>query len=138
MSTISTNTIDNLLLFTKKGKMFKIIVDEATAGTNSSKDNHFGTLINMDQDDEVIAITSLTRSNTNKYFVFFTKKGLMKKTYFEEYTKVKSSTGIATIKLNESDSIANVEFINEENIFVITPFILKVKILLLFEELPQE
>ena len=120
MSTISTNTIDNLLLFTKKGKMFKIIVDEVPVGTNTSKGVHVGTLINMDQDDEVIAITSLARSNTAKYVVFFTKRGLMKKTLLDEYTKVKRSTGIAAIKINDGDSIANVEFINEEDILVIT------------------
>ena len=120
MSTISTNTIDNLLLFTKKGKMFKIIVDEVPVGTNASKGAHGGTLINMDQDDEVIAITSLARSNTAKYVVFFTKQGLMKKTLLDEYTKVKRSTGIAAIKINDGDSIANVEFINEEDILVIT------------------
>ena len=120
MSTISTNTIDNLLLFTKKGKMFKIIVDEVPVGTNTSKGIYVGTLINMDQDDEVIAITSLARSNTSKYVVFFTKQGLMKKTLLDEYTKVKRSTGIAAIKINDGDSIANVEFINEEDILVIT------------------
>ena len=120
MSTISTNTIDNLLLFTKKGKMFKIIVDEVPVGTNASKGAYVGTLINMDQDDEVIAITSLARSNTAKYVVFFTKRGLMKKTLLDEYTKVKRSTGIAAIKINDGDSIANVEFINEEDILVIT------------------
>ena len=120
MSTISTNTIDNLLLFTKEGKMFKIIVDEVPVGTNASKGVHVGNLINMGINDEVIAITSLARSNTAKYVVFFTKKGLIKKTYLEEYTKVKRSTGIAAIKINEGDSIANVEFINEENILVIT------------------
>lgn len=120
MSTISTNTIDNLLLFTKKGKMFKILVDEVPVGTNASKGVHVGTLINMDQDDEVIAITSLARSNTAKYVVFFTKQGLMKKTLLDEYTKVKRSTGIAAIKINDGDSIANVEFINEEDILVIT------------------
>ena len=120
MSTISTNTIDNLLLFTKKGKMFKILVDEVPVGTNASKGSYVGTLINMDQNDEVIAITSLARSNTSKYVVFFTKKGLMKKTFLDEYTKVKRSTGIAAIKINNEDSIANVEFINEENIFIIT------------------
>ena len=120
MSTISTNTIDNLLLFTKKGKMFKIIVDEVPVGTNVSKGVYVGTLINMDQDDEVIAITSLARSSTAKYVVFFTKKGLIKKTCLDEYTKIKRSTGIAAIKINEGDSIANVEFINEEDILVIT------------------
>lgn len=120
MSTISTNTIDNLLLFTKKGKMFKIIVDEVPVGTNASKGIHVGTLINMEHDDEVIAITSLARSNTAKYVIFFTKQGLMKKTFLDEYIKVKRSTGIAAIKINEGDSIANVEFINEEDILVIT------------------
>lgn len=120
MSTISTNTIDNLLLFTKKGKMFKIIVDEVPVGTNASKGAHVGTLINMDQDDEVIAITSLARSNTAKYVVFFTKQGLMKKTLLDEYTKVKRSTGIAAIKINDGDSIANVEFLNEEDVLIIT------------------
>ena len=120
MSTISTNTIDNLLIFTKKGKMFKIIVDEIPVGTNVSKGTNVGTLINMDLDDEVVAITSLARSNTAKYVVFFTKRGLMKKTFLDEYTKVKRSTGIAAIKINDGDSIANVEFINEEDILVIT------------------
>ena len=120
MSTISTNTIDNLLLFTKKGKMFKILVDEVPVGTNIAKGTHVGTLINMDSDDEVIAITSLARSNTSKYVVFFTKQGLIKKTLLNEYTKIKRSTGIAAIKINEGDSIVNVEFINEEEILIIT------------------
>jgi DNA gyrase subunit A len=120
MSMISTNTIDNLLLFTKKGKMFKILVDELPVGTNASKGVNVNTLVNMEPDDEVIAITSLARSNTAKYVVFFTKQGLMKKTLLDEYTKIKRSTGIAAIKINEGDSIANVEFVNEENILVIT------------------
>ena len=120
MSTISTNTIDNLLLFTKKGKMFKIIVDEVPVGTNASKGVYVNTLVKMEPDDEVIAITSLARSSTAKYVVFFTKQGLMKKTLLDEYTKVKRSTGIAAIKINDGDSIANVEFLNEEDILVIT------------------
>lgn len=120
MSTISTNTIDNLLLFTKKGKMFKMVVDNIPIGTNTSKGINVNTLINIDQDDEVIAITSLARENNAKYVVFFTKKGLIKKTYLDEYTTIKRSTGIAAIKINEGDSIANIEFINEENVLVIT------------------
>lgn len=120
MSAISTNTIDNLLIFTQKGKMFKIIVDEVPAGTNVSKGVNVSTLINMDSDDEVIAITSLARTSAAKYVVFFTKQGLMKKTLLEEYTKVKRTTGIVAIKLNDGDSIANVEFLNEEDVLVIT------------------
>lgn len=119
-STIATNTIDNLLIFTKQGKMFKILVDALPVGNNTSKGTPVSTLVNMTDNDEVVAITSLARSNTAKYVVFFTKKGLMKKTLLEEYTKIKRGTGIAAIKINDGDSIANVEFLNEENILVIT------------------
>ncbi len=120
MSTISTNTTDNLFLFTKKGKMFKIIVDDIPAGTNTSKGVHVNTLIKIDTDDEVMAITSLAYGNTAKYVVFFTKQGLMKKTLLEEYVKIKRGTGIAAIKINDNDSIVNVAFVNEEQILVVT------------------
>ena len=120
MSTISTNTTDNLFLFTKKGKMFKIVVDDIPAGTNTSKGVHVNTLIKIDTDDEVMAITSLAYGNTAKYVVFFTKQGLMKKTLLEEYVKTKRGTGIAAIKINDNDSIVNVAFINEEQILVVT------------------
>ena len=120
MSTISTNTTDNLFLFTKKGKMFKIIVDDIPAGTNTSKGVHVNTLIKIDTDDEVMAITSLAYGNTAKYVVFFTKQGLMKKTLLEEYVKTKRGAGIAAIKINDNDSIVNVTFLNEEQILVVT------------------
>lgn len=120
MSTISTNTTDNLFLFTKKGKMFKIIVDDIPTGTNTSKGIHVNTLIKIDTDDEVMAITSLAYGNTAKYVVFFTKQGLMKKTLLEEYVKTKRGTGITAIKINDNDSIVNVAFLNEEQILVVT------------------
>ena len=120
LSTISTNTIDNLLLFSQKGKMFKMIVDDIPVGTNTSKGVNINTMIKIDEDDKIIAITSLARSSTAKFVVFFTKKGLMKKTLLEEYTKVKRGTGIIAIKINDGDSIANVEFLNEEEVLVIT------------------
>lgn len=117
---IYTNTIDNLLLFTQKGKMFKFNVNNIPIGTNLSKGTNIYNLIKIDKDDKIIAATALNENNQSKYVVFFTKQGLIKKTLLSEYTKTKRSTGITAIKLNENDSIANVEFINEENILVIT------------------
>lgn len=120
LSTISTNTIDNLMLFTQKGKMFKMIVDNVPVGTNSSKGVSIASLINMENDDKVIAMTSLHHQSNAKYVAFFTKKGLFKKTLLSEYMKVKRTTGIAAINLKEGDSIANVTFLNEEEVVVIT------------------
>lgn len=120
LDTISTNTIDNLMIFTNKGKMYKILVDNIPVGTNSSKGTNIRNLINLESQEEVIAVSSLDRKSENKYVIFITKKGLIKKTYLDEYKSMKKSTGIIAIKLNEGDSIANVLLMNEENIMIIT------------------
>lgn len=120
MATIRTNTIDALLLFTNKGKMYRIIVDNVPIGTNVSKGVNVSTLINLEPNEKVIAITNLAKENESKYVVFITKNGLFKKTAIEEYTKTKRSTGIAAINLKDEDSIANIELMNEEDIILIT------------------
>jgi DNA gyrase subunit A len=120
MATIRTNTIDALLLFTNKGKMYRIIVDNIPVGTNVSKGSNVSTLINLENDEKVIAITNLARENDNKYVIFITKKGLIKKTLLSEYTKTKRSAGIAAINLKDGDGIANIELMNEEDLILIT------------------
>lgn len=120
LDTISTNTVDVLMFFTNKGKMYRTIVDNVPEGTNTSRGGRVASLINIEPDERVIAMTSLHRKSTAKYVVFFTKKGLIKKTALEEYTKVKRSTGIQAIKINDGDSIASVTFLDQEEVVVIT------------------
>lgn len=120
LSMISTNTIDNLLLFTNTGKMYKLLVDSIPIGTNASKGDRIANLINLEPNEKVIAITSLDRKIDKKYVIFITKNGLFKKSNLEEYTGIKRTTGITAIKLKENDSIANVTFANEEEFIIIT------------------
>lgn len=117
---ISTNTIDNLMLFTNKGRMFRLLVDNIPEETNASKGININTLLKLEPQEEVIAINSFERQSTLKYVIFITKKGQFKKTSIEEYKSVKKTTGIIAIKLNEGDSIANVAFANEEDFLIIT------------------
>lgn len=120
MTTISTNTIDNLMIFTSKGRMFRLIVDKVPAGTNAAKGTRLGTLIKMDVDEQVVAVSSVADSDAYKYVVFFTKGGLIKKTLFSEFTGTKKTTGIQAIKFKEGDSLANVAFLNDEDVVIIT------------------
>lgn len=120
LDTIATNTIDTLLVFTDTGKMYRLLVDSVPAGTNASKGVRIGTLINLEPNEKVIAITSLERKNNKKYVVFITKKGLFKKTLLEEYTKTKRTTGIAAINIKDGDSIANIELMDEEDMIIVT------------------
>ena len=120
LDTIATNTIDTLLVFTDTGKMYRLLVDSVPTGTNASKGVRIGTLINLEPNEKVIAITSLERKNNKKYVVFITKKGLFKKTLLEEYTKTKRTTGIAAINIKDGDGIANIELMDEEDMIIIT------------------
>lgn len=120
LDTIATNTIDTLLIFTNTGKMYRLLVDNIPTGTNVSKGVRIGTLINLEPNEKVVAITSLERKNNKKYVVFITKKGLFKKTLLEEYTKTKRTTGIAAINIKDGDSIANIELMDEEDMIIIT------------------
>lgn len=117
---ISTNTVDTLMLFTSQGKMYRLLVDNIPSGTNVAKGVHIGTLVNLEAKEEVIAVTSLYRKTNAEYVVFITKNGLVKKTKLEEYMKVKRSTGIAAINIKDGDSIANVTFLKDEDLVLVT------------------
>lgn len=119
-TTISTNTVDTLMVFTNKGKMFRLLVDAVPTGTNRTKGVDIGTLVSFETDEKMIAITSLHRKTEAKYVVFATKKGYIKKTLLSEYLKTKKKSGIAAIKLEEDDSIATVTFLNEEEVILLT------------------
>lgn len=120
LTSISTNTIDNVLIFTDSGKMYKILVDNIPVGTNVSKGESIYNLINIPTEEKIIAATSMNRDIDKKYVVFITKQGLFKKTLLEEYKNIKKATGIQAIKLKDNDSIAKVFFMNEENFMIFT------------------
>ena len=117
---ISTNTVDTLMLFTDKGRMYRLLVDNIPAGTNASKGVIINSLVKIEPDERVVALTSLYRQSNAQYVVFITKNGLFKKTKLEEYMNTKRTTGIAAINLKEGDSIANVTFANEEEFILVT------------------
>ena len=116
---ISTNTIDSLMIFTSVGKMYRLDVDKVPEGTNSSKGTNLKTILPFEAGEEVQAITT-PNIKTAEYVVFFTKKGLIKKTKTEEYISTKKKTGIQAIKLKENDKLINVIFMNEQDIMLVT------------------
>ena len=120
LTAISTNTIDNLLIFTTAGKMYKLLVDNIPVGTNSARGISINSLINLDSTEQVVAITSLDRQTDAKYVVFIMKNGLIKKTALEEYKSIKRAAGVQAIKIAEGNSIAKVTFLKDEELILIT------------------
>lgn len=120
MDIIKTNTIDTLVLFSSEGKMYRLLVDNIPVGTNVSRGTPINTLVNLNNNETIIALTSLYRETNAEFAVFITKQGMVKKTKLEEYLKTKRSTGIAALNLKEGDSIATITFLKDEELVLIT------------------
>lgn len=117
---IRTNTVDNLMIFTNKGKMYRLLVDNIPIGTNKSQGVSVASLVKLDDDEKATTIYSIYRDTDAKYVVFITKNGIIKKTSLEEYLKTKKKTGINAIKLKEDDEIIDVFLANNESIIILT------------------
>lgn len=117
---IRTNTVDSLMVFTDKGKMYRILVNDLSVGTNVSVGQSIKSLIAMDTDENPTLIYSIYRDTDAKYVLFVTKNGIVKKTALEEYVGTKKKTGIAAINLKENDTLASVSLIKDEDLILVT------------------
>ena len=117
---IRTNTIDSLMIFSDKGKMYRLLVNDVPVGTNVSKGQSIKSLINMDMDEQPAVMYSIYRDTDAAYVLFVTKNGLVKKTSLEEYIKTKKKTGIAAITIKEGDELAAVSLIKDEQLIITT------------------
>ena len=117
---IRTNTIDSLMIFTDKGKMYRLLVNDIPVGTNSSKGQAIKGLVEMEMDENPTVIYSIYRDTDAKYVLFTTKKGMVKKTALDEYIKTKKKSGITAIALKDDDTIVSVNLIKDEPIIIAT------------------
>lgn len=117
---IRTNTIDSLMIFTDKGKMYRLLVDNIPVGNNTTKGVSIKTLIEMEADENPTVIYSIYRDTEAKYVIFITKKGLIKKTSLEEYIQTKKKNGIIALSLKDGDELVSVFLVKDEPIIILT------------------
>ena len=117
---IRTNTIDSLMIFTDKGKMYRLLVNDIPVGNNTSKGQSIKSLVTMEIDENPTVIYSIYRDTDAKYVLFTTKNGLIKKTALEEYIKTSKKNGIAAITIKEDDELVSVNLIKDEDVIVLT------------------
>ena len=120
VSSFMTNTLDTVMIFTNSGKMYKLPVEKIPVGDNKSRGINISTFFTFDKNEKLQAAINLKAKTNAEYAVFFTKQGLIKKTLLDEYRNLKKNTGAAAIKLKDGDSLANVTFLKDEDVLVIT------------------
>ena len=120
LTSFATNTLDTVMIFTSTGKMYKLPVDKIPVGDNKSKGINLNTIFKFEPKEKIQAAINLKDNTNAEYVVFFTKQGLIKKTKLDEYKNLKKNCGSPAIKLKEDDTIANVTFLKDEDVIIIT------------------
>ncbi|GHS98242.1 DNA gyrase subunit A [Bacteroidia bacterium] len=112
-----------MLFFTQKGKCYWLKVYQIPEGTKTSKGRAIQNLLNIDSDDKVNAFIRVKRLNDkdfveSHYLLFCTKKGIIKKTLLEAYSRPRQN-GVNAITIHEDDEVIAVRMTKGDNEIVI-------------------
>ena len=114
---IYTATMHNyMLFFTQQGRCYWLKVYDIPEGTRTSKGRAIQNLLNIDSDDKVKAFINVKRLGDadfvkNHYLMFCTKKGVVKKTCLEAYSRPRQN-GVNAIIIREGDELLQVRMTN--------------------------
>ncbi len=103
------STHDTMMFFTEKGRCFWLRVYEIPEGEKQSKGRAIQNLIQIPPDDKVKAIIEVKKLADkdfvqNHYIVLCTKKGIIKKTSLEDFSRPRAN-GVNAITINEGDEL---------------------------------
>ncbi len=110
------NNHDYMLFFTEKGRCFWIKVYEIPEGSKTSKGRAIQNLINIPPDDKVMAFINTkdlkdSEYINSNYIVMCTKKGVIKKTSLECYSRPRTN-GINAITIKDGDQLLEAKMTN--------------------------
>lgn len=100
-----TQTLDNILFFTDKGRVFQIKVWEIPEVGRTAKGQAIVNLVNVEPNEKVTAILTTKANDQTKYLFMGTKQGSVKKTPIEEYANIRKN-GLISIKLDAGDILS--------------------------------
>lgn len=114
---------NTIMFFTQKGRCYWKKVYEIPEGTKQSKGRAIQNLLNIDSDDAITAfvrVKTLTDTDyiNNHYLMFCTRKGLVKKTLLEQYSRPRAN-GINAIAIREDDQVIEVRLTDGRNEVII-------------------
>jgi len=101
------NTHSYLLIFTTKGKVYWLKVYRIPESSRQSKGKALINLVNLEKDEQVAAVIPVKEFNREENLLMATKKGVVKKTSLEAYSRPRQN-GIIGITLDEGDSVMTV------------------------------
>jgi len=104
---------NTMLFFTENGRCYWLKVFDIPEGSKATKGRAIQNIINIEPDDKVKAYINLKKLTdqeyiTNNYIILCTKKGIIKKTLLEAYSRPRQ-TGVNAITIKEGDQLIEVK-----------------------------
>ncbi len=102
------STHDYLLFFTNRGKVYRLKVYELPEGSRTAKGSALVNLLPLREGERVMAVIPTRDFKENRYLVFASAKGQIKKTEFLAYNTPIKADGIIAIKIRPGDELVQV------------------------------
>ena len=116
-----SNTHDTLMFVTDRGQLYWLKVYKIPEGSRTAKGKAVVNLIQLQPDENIMAIIPTTDFNESKSLAFFTKNGIVKRTNLSEFKNIRS-VGVRAITLDEDDELVTAKIVLPETqwLFVLT------------------
>ena len=116
---VYASTHDFLLFFTNKGRVFRIKTYEVPAVGLNAKGVAIVNLLQLQPEETVSSVINVSKQTSGGNLLMCTKRGVVKKTPFEQYQNVRQS-GLIAINLDEGDELKWIRMTDSNNEVVIS------------------
>ena len=117
-----SSTVDTLLMFTNKGNYVYLPVSKIPDVKHKDVGFNVSTLANITADEKIIYSVPVSDFEEDKYVLFTTKNGLIKRTLIKDFKATRYSNALMATKIREGDELVNVDFCagDKHDVVVIT------------------
>ena len=110
----ATKTLNYLLCFTDKGRLYWLKVYKIPEASRAAKGKAIVNLIALAQGEKIKAILPVEEFNENEYVAMVTRKGIIKKTALSDFSNV-SDAGIHAISIDDGDELVGAKVTDGKN-----------------------
>ena len=101
---LTTNTHDNMLFFTNRGRVFQLMAYDIPQASRTAKGQALVNFLQLAPNEKVTALLATSDMEKYKYLVMVTGKGTIKKTAVTDFQNVRRS-GLIALKLKGDDNL---------------------------------
>ena len=115
VATASGTNLDTVLLYSNQGNCYHITPGELPFEEVIPIES----LVELNSNEQIKDLVFLNKKNKAEFIIFFTKKGILKKSKLSEYN-IRRKSGVKALNLDKDDEIVSILFVNNERVGMMT------------------